>query len=462
MFKGIKRSLIMAVMGAFLLVLPVVAAQTPAITSLQMDRTTVPQGQSITFSVRTTNANYVFAVVDGARTQGIRINTDAAGNHNWQVTVNPTRTTNVVIFANATNVEHGSASMSIPVTVTGTVANPNNPTTPVNPGTTPGLPVIPLPPTIGDVSNLGPVGIANLRETPAIAQGEVRLTLNTGPEAAYVWVRFDGNRYAQGTLISHSPAGYRTWTIDFRPRTWSTQLVQVGSNRSWNYTGASIQQLQLTLAQPFVPPTDPEIRNVVITPAQVNPGGRTTIRVTTNQHVNAVWMRDVDGWEVSARSIAPNNATTRTWEITFNPQRTGTVTIYANTSRQALGAVSRQESITVRGQNVDILHAQATNIGGTSNETRVRVTTNRYAESVWVITNNRTIHLNLVRGGTGNREWEAVIEGAALPMQVRASASRNHIGVDAEFTIRNWDGNWNDEWWWNNQWGTEEIGRAHV
>jgi hypothetical protein len=463
LLKSLKRGLLAAfVVGAFLLAFPLMAVATPAITSLQMDRTTVAQGQSITFSVRTTpEAQFVFAMTDGIRAQGTRINTDAAGNHNWQITVNPSRSTTVVIFANATNVEAGAASMSIPVTVTGTAT------------TDPGFNVIPGTPG-ADVTNIGPLGIANLRETPAVAQGQVRLTLNTGPEVGYVWARFDGNLYARGTRIAQGH-GYLTWTIDFRPRSWSPQQVQVGANRVFNYTGATLQNFQLTLTQPFTPITAPEIRTSTVSPQNVAPGSRATIRITTNEHVGAVWIRDMDGREVNARNIAPNTATTRTWEVDFNPSRSGSVTIFANTTRHATGAVSRQENVTVRGQVLRIIDARATSPSGTHNTSTVRVTTNRYAESVSIINNNRTFHLNHISGTTGNRVWEAEIEGAVLDIEVRASSLRNHASVDDLLFIRSWntthfgdDDPWRDPWHSNNWWnyritmGENRVGRDRI
>jgi len=441
-----KSSLIAALVGAFLLILafPATAFATPAITNLTMDRTTVTPGQSITFSVRTTpQAQFVFAMIDGIRAQGTRISTDATGNHNWQITINPTRSATVVVFANATNTETGAASMSVPITVTGTTA------------ADPVLPIIPVTP--GNVGNIGPVGITNLRETPAIAPNAVRLTLNTGPEANYTWVRFDGSRYVQGTMIAQN-ALYRTWTIDFRPQTWAVQQVQVGANRTYHYTGAALQNFNLTLTQPFVPPIFPEIRNAVLTPTQVNAGARQTIRITTNEHVGAVWIRDMDGRETNARSITPNTATTRTWEVNFNPTRSGTVTIYANATRTATGAATRQESITVRGQNVNINDARITRTSGATNDGIIRVTTNRYAESVWVLHNNNIFPLHHISGTTGNRVWEVHITNASLPLQVRASANRNHTGVDDELTIWNWnvthwgDGRQDDNWWWDDPW----------
>ncbi|MCL2841562.1 MAG: hypothetical protein FWE05_12420 [Defluviitaleaceae bacterium] len=458
MYKNLTRNFVAAIVGAFLLALafPATAFSAPAITSLTMDRTTVQQGQSITFSVRTTaQTQFVFATISGTRAQGTRINTDTAGNHNWQITVSPTASGTVNVFANSANVEAGAASMSVPITVTGANTATNTNTT---------NPVIPLPPATGNVDNIGAVGIANLRETPAIAHGQVRLTFNTGPEANYTWVRFDDNNYVRGTMIEQN-LRYRTWTIDFRPRTWAVQQVQVGSNRTFHYTGAALQNLHLTLAHPFVPPTDPEIRGAVITPREVPAGGRQTIRVTTNEHVGAVWIRDVDGWEANARSVAPNTTTTRTWEVEIHPSRSGTITIFANTTRVATGAVQRQEAITVRGQSVNIHDARANRIGNSDSAT-VRVTTTRDTESVWVVMGTRTVHLRLDRTSGNIREWVETIDNASLPMEVRASSNRNHVGVDDILTIRSWgtthwgDGggsgnnnNNNNNWHFNSSWG---------
>jgi len=431
LLKNLKRVLL--VVGVFLLMLafPLTASAAPAITSLTMDRTTVTAGQSVTFSVRTTSqAQFAFAMVDGLRTQGTRVSTDAAGNHNWSITVTPSRTTTVVVFANTSNTEAGAASFSIPITVSGT--------TPVTPGT-PGTPGTPNPPFQG---NLGALDIGSISETPATSQGMVQLTVITGPEANYVWVRFDETSYVRGTMISQNP-GSRTWTIDFRPRSWTPLAVQVGANTVYNYTGATLQTFNVTLTQPFQPATDAVIQSVVPTPREVNPGGQVTLRITTNANVNAVWVRDIDGWEHNARNIAPNTTTTRTWEVSLRPARTGPVTVFANATRTSVGAVQHSETLTVRGSGVSIIETRATRTGGAHDATIVRVTTNRDAESVWVVNNNNIIPLSHIAGfGTaGNRTWEVEFVGPVFPMQVRASAHPNRVGVDAEFTINNW-GNW--------------------
>ena len=422
--KNLKHILLSLGVLILLFVFPMNVMATPAMVSVTMDRTSVSQGQSITFSVRTTaQANFVFAMVDGVRVQGTRINTDSSGNHNWQVTVHPTRTTTVVIFANTNNNESGAASFSVPVTVAGTTAGGSGG------GTTGGGTGV--PPVTG---NLAPLQIGSITETPATAAGLVQLTVVTGVDVNETWVEF-GNpaRFARGVMVDSNPSG-RTWVIDFRPTTWAVQNVRVGANRTYTWTGASVETFAVTLSNPFVPPVNPMIQNVTVNPREVMPDSRTTIRITTNANAGAVWVRDIDGREHNARNVAPTTATTRTWEVDIFPSRTGNVTIFANTSRTATGAVQHQENIVVRTHGVHIVDARLTQ--GAGNTAILTVTTNRFAESVSIINNNNVFPLNpQSHFGTGNRTWTLTFQNPVFPIQIRAHALPNHIGVDAELTL---------------------------
>lgn len=429
-----KRFLLAAILGAFILILafPLAVSATPAVTNLTMDRTTVNQGQSINISVRTTpQTNYVFAMVDGARAQGTRISTDAAGNHNWLITVTPTRSTNVIVFVNTLNSEAGAASFSVPVTVAGTA--------PVTPPEVPGT-----PPALG---NLGPLDIASVVESPATAPGRVLLTVITGPQVNDVWVRFDANRYAVGTMTA-SDANSRTWTINFAPQNWVPQQVRIGANRSYSYTGATLRYFALTLAQPFVPPVGHMIQNVNAFPGEVAPGGNVTLTITTSAAAGAVWVRDVDGREINARSIAPNTVTTRTWEVTFPVSRTGTVTVFANATRSAVGAVQQTQVVTVRGQRAAILDASVNMTGGANNEALISVRTNRYVNYAWVVMNNQRFTLVPSHGfgAIGDRTWHLTVVGATVPVNVRVSEHHTGITIDAEGNINNFGPG---QWWWS-------------
>lgn len=384
----------MAVALLFMVVFPLAVSTAPAVTSLSIDRTTINQGQSITFLIRTTpQTTFVFATVDRVHTQGSRV----SGN-DWIVTVTPMRSSTITIFANNVNTENNAARISIPVAVSGTATT--TPTTPVH------NVLIPTPPV-----NLEPVAIANITETPAIRQGYVQLTVVTGNEANEVWVNFDRVNNARGTgrftraTMASQGAHYRTWVLNFRPLSWSVQQVEIGSNRTYNWPGAATQTFSLTLTRPFVTPVIPTIQNVSVSPRNVSQGGSTTFTIRTNLDAENVWVRDANGREVEA-SRTTTTASVRNWTVTFNPQRSGNVTVFANSTRTTEGAATRNENITIGNVRASILYTPtASAIGG--NQTRINVTTNQHAESVWAIMpgTNNFVALHRTDWGTGNRSW---------------------------------------------------------
>ncbi|MCL1884107.1 MAG: hypothetical protein FWF81_10200, partial [Defluviitaleaceae bacterium] len=393
--KSILKTLTVTVVAfLFMAAAPLAVSAAPAVTSLSMDRTTIAPGQNITFTIRATaQTNFVFAVVDGVRTQGTR-----SGN-NWTVTVSPTRTSTVNIFANSVNNETNAASISVPVTVTGAAVA----TTP-NPAVT-----IPAAP-----ANLGPIAIASVTETPALAAGQVQLTIVTGRETNEVWVNFDRannvratGRFARGTMLSQG-AHYRTWVVNFTPASWTEQQVEVGSNRTYNWPGAATRLYTLTLTQPFVRVANPSIQNTTVTNRTVAPGSNATITIRTNADVENVWVRNVDGTEFNATRTS-TTATQRNWSVTFNPVRTGNVTIFANSDRTETGAVTRTENITVGNVTTQIVGTPTAHwLAGQNNQLRINVTTNDQANSVWAtLPDGQRVQLSRQNSGTGNRTWQA-------------------------------------------------------
>jgi hypothetical protein len=406
---------------AMLLAFPLIAAaNVPAIVNLTLDRTTASPGQSITVAVRTTpHTNYVFATVAGTRTQGTRIQSTA--NHiDWEISVTaPSTNADITVFANQSNQESGAANIRMPITVSGTATT--NVATPE-----------PLPQFV----NPGPVGIAGVSETPATAANMVQLTVVTGPEANYVWVRFDSNRYVQGTRTA-TDATSRTWVVNFRPTTMQAQQVQVGSNRTYSYRGASLRNFDVTLSAPFVAPARPTIQNVSVSNRDVSQNSSTTFTIRTNVDATDVWVRTTDGREYDAsRSSTASNSIT--WTVNFVPERSGTVSVYANSSRTSSNAARRTEHITVRGTgggsgNGSILSASAN--GWSNNHLIIRATTNSNTNSVWAEVEGRVVQLSRTGAGGSNntRHWE----WSGNPWNWN---NWNH---------NNWN-NWNNNNWWNN------------
>lgn len=433
--KKLGLAFVAAMVAMILFAVPV-AAQA-AFLDVTMDRQTVVVGDSVTFQIRTTSqANHVFAMVDGARINATRNLPHAAGPREWTLTITPAASTDVSIFANSTNTQTNAARIVMPITVTGTAVT----------AVAPNVPVV--------TSAIGPVAIAHVLETPSVAAGQVQLTVVTGLAANEVWVNFDRannvrgtGRFTRGTVVSENEFS-RTWVINFTPRAWAVQTVEVGANRTYNWPGAGIATHTLTLAHGFVPPVTAanSIQAVTLTPAQVSPGAVQTFNIRTDPGITHVWLRDMDGREVTATRQGTATANHQNWRITFTPPRSGQVTVFANTSRTTVGAASTTRNVVVGGGFVDIhsAHANVTAVGGVV----VTVTTNANANAVWVTFANEfwnTVPLTLVGGwGTNQLTWQLdhthhwwlTNQFAALPIRVFATSHHGHGGVhERETTI---------------------------
>jgi len=418
--KALLGTFFVAVVALLLMAAaPLALSAAPAIRNFSMDRSSVASGQNITFSVETTaDTQFVFALADGVRTQGSR----SSGNH-WTVTVSPTNSTTVTIFANTQNNETNAARIAVPVTVGAAAAAPVTPTAPAA--------TVPTPP-----ATLGPIAIASVTETPATASGMVQLTVVTGRESNEVWVNFDRVNNARGTgrfaraTMQRQGAHYRVWVINFRPAQWATQRVEVGSNRTYNWPGASTQAVDLTLTQPYVRATTPTIQSVTPSSRTVATGSNVTFTIRTNADVENVWVRNIDGNEFNA-TRGTTSGTTRNWTVTFNPVRSGNVQVFANTSRTETGAASRNEHITVGAVNAQIIGTPTAHWIDGNNRIRVQVTTNEAANSVWVMDPWSNQRRFLSRTSAGANTWSVDI-------------------TDGQF----WGNNPWDQWDpWNNQWG---------
>jgi len=424
----------------FMMAVPLSVAAAPAFANLSLDRTTISHGQTATFTIRVTpQTNFVFATVDGVRVPGTRI----SGNE-WSLTVSPANTTVVTVFANDTNNENGAAVMNIPVTVTGAAQATQQAT---QHAAVPAI--VPAAP-----ANLGPIQIASITETPATRQGFVQLTVVTGAQATDVWANFDRvnnaratGRFARATMLSQD-ANSRTWTINFDPAVWAAQTVEVGANRSYTWDGAETQAFNLTLAQPFVAPVAPRINSANASPSNVSRGSSVTINVATNPDVEHVWIRDADGREFNATRTTTTTSA-RNWRVSFTPQRTGTVRVFANATRVEAGAATRNVSVTVGGTGGNDWDDGDAQIVGTPratwvdrDTTRIDVTTNRYAETVWVTVpgDNRRFVLERMNSGTGNRTWSTEVwDIRSGNIVVSASSSRgnvNNLTAESTRTIR--------------------------
>jgi len=445
LFKNYKRNILATLVGVLLLLIafPVVASAAPAIVSLDVNRTSVSQGQTITFTMRTTpQVNYVFANVDGARVQGTRTSDNA-----WSVVVSPSQSQNITLVANTTNSIDGAATLIIPVTVVGAAAAP--PSVPAGPFT-PTAPTITPPRIIQQTPNqpnqpvVGGLAINSITETAAIRANYVQLTIETGVDANEVWVRFDNNPYRFRRGVEQTElrtATTRTWVIDFRPQRWAAQSVQVSANRSYVVSGATNRTHTLTLTAPFVPAARPSITNIGVGNRNVTPGVQTTFTVTTNRDVSYVWLHDINGERRNA-SRTNQTANAQTWSVSFIPPNNGVVRVYANTTNTTTGAVTRTETLNVTGQTISFVSAHASwqTTSAQPNRVRVEVVTNAIVERVWVDLpggNRQRLTRHTGGGTTGNRTWSAYISNTwdSSSWTVVASANANQYNRDATRSV---------------------------
>lgn len=412
MFNSFKRKVVvMACMLLVAIVLPMSlsAQEGAAFTSFSVDRTTVAAGQSVTFSIRTTGANFVFAVVGGNPIQATQIAQDT-----WNLTVLPAYPQTIIVYANTVNAIEGAATVSIPVAVGAGTAH-------VTPGVTGGQ-----------------HRIYSITETTATAVGEVVLTVVTDAAAGSVWVS-QNNRYFQGRQISQTGT-QRTWEVAYRPQQNVRHNVQVSANHSYVLdTLMASQTFDVRLVAPFVPPTRPEIRSVSPTSRTIDDRERLNINVRTNLDVEHVWAM-VDGSRVNARR-GTSTATLRNWTIEIRPDRTQDVWVYANYTNDTSGAVRERVRVTVRDRWESDARIDRVRVNGQSSN--VRVGSNEWVD-IEVRTSDSVTHV----WARVNGEWRSMSRGSRIGdlrewtlsdridytqrIDITANTSNNRTGSGAE------------------------------
>jgi hypothetical protein len=361
------------------------AAPIAAITFFMADSTTIAAGETVIFTLRTNSAaNHVWAEVDGGVVSATVTNV-RTGQTSWAVSVRPLMTQSIRLHAGITDGVSDS-SVQMPVIVSGTNATAHPPIT---------------------QATSENQRIYSVTEVQAIAQNAVTLEVVTGNNSNYAWVRFDGGRYAIGTLLSEEE-NRRTWQISYRSSQPTLRhTVQVSANRAYVVNGAANLTVNIELSSPFVPPVNPAITSVQARPSSIFAGRATVLTVRTNSDVNYVWAF-VDGNRVNARRTAATS-TSRTWTLNVAPAETQAIFVYGNHISTEGGAVSRPANITVIHETATIRSAVARwNSAGT--QVQVTVVTNEAAE--WVdlqIPGRATSVAMSERRNTGEITWTAII-----------------------------------------------------
>jgi hypothetical protein len=145
---------------------------------------------------------------------------------------------------------------------------------------------------------------------------------------------------------------------------------------------------------------------------------------------------DADGREHNAIRSGATTVNARTWQVQFRPERSGDIVIFANRTRNQVGAATRNEQLTLRGQRLTINSAVSEWTHWATNEARITVVTNQHANDVWVrMPDGRDVTLTRQGTGSGNRTWSATITNVSFPLLVRASESSTGRAVDAQTTL---------------------------
>jgi hypothetical protein len=409
-----------------------------AVKGLSAQNIAVNAGQPKSISVITNaETTHVFATVNGANVAGTRQSEDSAGNITWNITFTANNTQVVPIYVNTANSTEGAVVLNVQVTVTGTAAA----STPAAASSTTGV-------VINDIT-----------ESRGTSAGSVVLTVQTNTTAADVWVQFDTDRYALGRLESET-AQAKTWTITFRPR--NAQTVSVSANTGYFTRGAAVTPFNVTLNPAATATGATRTGNATITNLRSNRSNlvtneNMTLTITTNAHATHVWV-DVDNRDVAAR-VSRETRTTKTWTVTFTPERTQTLTVYANSGSDSVeGSVNRTHRVTVnerRAENARIISASASTHGNNANHWQwnwatITVETNSTANHVWVEVNGnrRTASANYTTLSNGNRRWTLELDWFDWDWNhnVRVHAGEtSHTSNDSRTVSI-------DNWWFNQNW----------
>jgi hypothetical protein len=376
---------VLVLMSSVPVTLSAIPSGEASFTSFSVDRASVNHGQTMTFSIMTLGAGFVFASVDGGFINGTMQSVEpTTGQTNWLITITPQASQTVVIHANAVHMVEGAAVISMPIIVHG------------------GGEAIQAPTTASEHQ------IIEVMEIPATASNEVNIRIITNSTPTYVWLSLGGGRYVQANRVSES-GGQITWERTYRPQQFTPHTIQISANNQYLVDQHVVtQSFNVALTAPYVPTVTPRITSSSARPTTINEGERTTVTIRTNLDVEYVWL-DVDGRRVNARR-GNSTATTRNWTADIRPDRTQNVRIFANSANQEQGAATDTVRITVRDRsdsNARVTSAvlrQSTIRSG--DRVIIDVRTNEYVNNVWAMVDNQRVYGSRVSSSSSTQDWE--------------------------------------------------------
>jgi len=237
----------------------------------------------------------------------------------------------------------------------------------------------------------------------------------------------------------------RTWTVSYRPSQTGTHQVTVNANNVWQLGGRqatrthTVENVAPYVPTPTVTPSSTTITRTSASPSTVRRGNRSTITVRTSRDVQYVWAM-VDGRRVNARR-GQLSAAHANWTVDVRPDRTQSITVYANTSNSATGAATDTVRITVSGDayarisSVTPTSINLTRLGAGSANT-ITVRTNAETNYVWAMVNDSRVQGTRVSTGDGEREWEIVVH-PQWNQPIRVYAHTRNSNSDGNAVTRN-------------------------
>jgi hypothetical protein len=446
MSKFFKRFVVMAAVSMACLLFPAaVYATTAAVTGLTIYETSVESGETMLIDVNTNSSTtHVFAMVGNTRVAALPQGQNAAtGNISWRLTIAPTQTQIIDIFVNSADRMDGAVVINVPVTV---VASSTGTGTPTSSGT----------PTASATG----VVIFDVAETRGSAANRVILTVETNTVAKEVWVQF-GTRFQRARIASQTD-DVITWRFTEITLT-EPQTVKVSANVEYLNRGAATRDFNVTM-QATPPATNSasagggraNITGVRANTSNIVVGRNIELTITTNINTTNVWV-DVDGRTVTADERS-STRTTKTWRVVVTPNRSQTLTVYANTSDSAEGASTRTHSVTVRergASNNSMIVSMSAEALFSHNfwwDVDVVVVTDAWANFVWVETDNGSNRHSMTHSSTnpnnGDKTWRIsnynnTTGGSSL--RIIAGETSTFSNAEANRTVN--INNWNQGWW---------------
>lgn len=452
MFKSFKRKI--AIMLSVILVTAVVpvtllaedapAGGTPAFTQASLNSTSVAPGERLSFNLRTTGANYVFAIVNDEEVDAESHGEDSiTGETAWSLHIYPTSSQTVRVHANVANNSQGAATVSIPVQVQAATAQAESAPEETEAAT-------PAEAPAATPNQTGTHRIIDIEEIESAVAGAVTLRVTTDPQVQFVWITHPDNPAQVVGLANADDSGTTTgsrvsqdedsavWEISYRlTAPLNPHNIQIHANRAYvtdsNLTTETFS-VELSYATAAAAPSapandnsgessssaaadgeDPAITRVSADRNIVAPGASAALTIRTSPNVNYVWVM-VDDERVNATSRrAGSSATVRVWNVDVSPEETQNITVYANTTNSSDGAVTDNISLTVReigDPRVNSVTSERTTISF-GERVVLTVTTNQDVLYVWANIGSTREEGRLISSSGSQRRWELGVAPAS-------------------------------------------------